>query len=185
MNRQEKRAAAAKAKKEDRAALKRANEKMKAAIQKRLCGPCDACCTLLEVSELDKPEGKPCELLSDAGGGCSAYADRPKGCRNWECSWRMGLGREEDRPDKSGIVFDVTRKHARFPALVAREVEPGQSFQSESGFELLGRMVQDGHMIILLMENGGRRVIGPEAKLKEIRELADEQKAQMEMGALQ
>ena len=42
----------------------------------RVCGPCQACCTHLDIDELEKPEGVRCHHLRKFG--CAVYAARPK-----------------------------------------------------------------------------------------------------------
>jgi uncharacterized protein YcaQ len=45
---------------------------------------------------------------------------------------------------------------------------------------MLKRLVDEGNMMILMKEGGARRVYGPTEKLKEIRELAEQEKSYME-----
>lgn len=181
MNRRQKRAAEKLATQNDKRRLQLANELVQQYLKKRDCGACDACCTLLEISELDKPAGKPCHNLSDAEEvvGCCNYDSRPEGCRNWNCSWRMGLGHKAERPDKIGLMFDVTRGAAKFPALVVRETREG-AYEEPEAQEMLKRLVEEGNMMILMKDGGARRVYGPADKLAEIRQLAEMEKAHME-----
>ncbi len=83
----------------------------------RSCGNCDACCTVLSISCLDKPAGVRCSHLiqnseDQAGAGaCSIYDDRPEPCAGFVCVWlrdNIGLLSEEDRPDLSGILFTAS-----------------------------------------------------------------------------
>src|SRR5262249_53138238 len=69
----------------------------------RSCGACTACCTVLNIKTLGKPSGCDCEHLTP--GGCGIYPDRPEACREYHCLWRMGWGRPEDRPDRSGVLL--------------------------------------------------------------------------------
>lgn len=82
-------------------AERRRQEKAFAKTISRKCGECTACCTIMEVAELSKPQRVACSYASD---GCRIYRDRPHSCRIWFCGWMMGFGRDEDRPDKSGVV---------------------------------------------------------------------------------
>lgn len=72
---------------------------------KRKCGDCSACCFTFENIELKKPVNKWCEHA--CGNGCAIYTAKPVECRAFFCHWLQGYGKEEDRPDKIGIVFDI------------------------------------------------------------------------------
>jgi len=69
----------------------------------RPCGDCTACCTKLSIVELTKPEGVGCRHETPTG--CGRYASRPGSCRSFYCLWKVGVGRENERPDKSGFVM--------------------------------------------------------------------------------
>lgn len=181
MNRRQRRAGKSIADARDKERLRKANKRIREMLIRRQCGACDACCTLLEVSELEKPANTPCPWLSDKEGmaGCGHYNERPTGCRSWDCSWRMGLGHKDERPDKIGLMFDQTRGASKFPALVVRETRPG-AYEEPEAQAMLKRLVDEGNMMILMKEGGARRVYGPTDKLREIRQLAEQEKAQME-----
>lgn len=78
---------------------------------RRRCGPCSECCTLIPVGELDKPGFTRCEHLRKRR--CSIYAERPPGCRLFECAWLMQKDGPQGkpvmpallRPDKVGAVM--------------------------------------------------------------------------------
>lgn len=75
---------------------------------KRECGSCTACCTLMWVEELEKPERVPCPHL--CAKGCGIYETRPGSCGAFLCLWlwdEQGLLREDDRPDKSGVMLFI------------------------------------------------------------------------------
>jgi len=55
------------------------------------------------VNELDKPLNTSCVHLAPVG--CGIYESRPQSCREYDCAWLHGHFREEDRPDKTGIVW--------------------------------------------------------------------------------
>lgn len=76
-------------------------------IQPRSCGECRACCTVLGVRELEKPNYQRCD--HECAKGCAIYASRPQTCRDYYCMWAQGLieGDERRRPDKLGVVFDL------------------------------------------------------------------------------
>src|SRR5579872_5901236 len=69
----------------------------------RACGGCTACCKVMEVWEIGKAAGIWCSHCT-IGMGCQRYDSRPEPCREFKCQWLMGLGEDEDRPDKSKIV---------------------------------------------------------------------------------
>jgi Fe-S-cluster containining protein len=72
--------------------------------QLRNCGECVACCQIYAIPELDKPGGVLCK---HACKGCNIYPTRPKMCREFRCHWLNGYFKEEDRPDKLGVVFSM------------------------------------------------------------------------------
>lgn len=75
----------------------------------RTCGGCDACCSVLNIPELNSPAFSRPSCMAECG-GCGMYDDRPSICRGFECVWLMedpeltGLG-EEHRPDRLGVVI--------------------------------------------------------------------------------
>lgn len=84
----------------------------------RTCGDCTYCCKVMAVTELAKPAGQWCQHCT-VGTGCQIYADRPEGCRAFECFWlqsgnfpegsKMYRMPEEMRPDRVKAVFSGTR----------------------------------------------------------------------------
>jgi hypothetical protein len=75
----------------------------------RQCYECDVCCKIAEVKENDffKPAGKPCQYLDK---GCTIFDQdkRPKMCSSYQCGWLRGFGKENDRPDKSGVMLSIS-----------------------------------------------------------------------------
>jgi hypothetical protein len=72
---------------------------------KRTCGGCTECCMAVAVAELEKPYFAKCR--HQAATGCSVYAGRPKGCRQYNCAWLQGLLTDAMRPDKSGFIVSA------------------------------------------------------------------------------
>jgi hypothetical protein len=75
------------------------------ALNKRACGPCNACCVELkiDVAELRKKARVPCQHLTAAG--CGIYASRPPVCQQFLCGWRLFEDMGDDwRPDRSGVL---------------------------------------------------------------------------------
>jgi hypothetical protein len=93
----------------------------------RQCGGCTACCTTMGVGEISKPAFVKCKHA--CAQGCSIYEDRPESCAVWACLWRRGLVMPEDmRPDKLGIVFDLSIDDNNIfgqTCLYAMEFRPG------------------------------------------------------------
>jgi hypothetical protein len=76
---------------------------------KRQCGKCFACCYVGEIIEIGK---SPYAICPHANGNlkenhCKIYDTRPKSCSGFECAWKRGFGREEDRPDLSNVLTSV------------------------------------------------------------------------------
>ncbi|MBS0297922.1 MAG: YkgJ family cysteine cluster protein [Proteobacteria bacterium] len=59
---------------------------MNAPAPGRECGACTMCCSLLQIDELQKPEGVACVHVRE-GGGCGIYETRPGVCRAFYCLW--------------------------------------------------------------------------------------------------
>ena len=72
---------------------------------KRTCGGCTACCLTHEIYEIKKPAGKLCPHCKP-NVACKIYRRRPKGCVDFYCEWRKGVGDESHRPDRLGAVLD-------------------------------------------------------------------------------
>lgn len=77
-------------------------------VLQRTCGDCNACCTFLAVVELGKEPLVRCSHLVDGTRGCSVYEERPDSCREFRCLWHQGAVGHKDRPDKIGVMLDVT-----------------------------------------------------------------------------
>lgn len=104
--------------------------------EQRSCGKCDACCYVLEVRELKKPEYTDCQHRKP-GGGCQIWTEpsRPAVCGQWNCGWLLGWLSEEARPDKSGIVFYPVAAHlteAGIAHVAGQEIWSG-ALESEAG----------------------------------------------------
>src|SRR5262249_34203215 len=79
------------------------------ALNKRACGPCTVCCTVLKIDtpQLRKPADTPCKHLCATG--CGIYEARPPVCQQFLCGWRLFAELGDDwRPDLSGVL--VMRK---------------------------------------------------------------------------
>ena len=120
----------------------------------RSCGDCIACCVYLRIDDekLQKAGMTHCPHLTLPGpikedeiyltgdsckGNCSVYSDQPKVCDNYKCAWLLGYGNEEDRPDKSLILFDTA--HQIENCLEAKPLAPDQE-DTEKGRAVINRM---------------------------------------------
>jgi hypothetical protein len=102
---------------------------------KRRCGECSLCCKLLPMTDKANPEAREaiasmikaglmsedeartitpdfdkaagCKCQHQRMKGCSIYARRPFGCRNWSCRWLINDDTGElRRPDRTHYVVD-------------------------------------------------------------------------------
>ena len=132
-------------------------------IPERTCGDCVACCAYWRIEELNKPPMNDCKYVtltkpskkgsifltgSSKNGNCSIYNKRPKACQEYRCAWLDGYGEEEDRPDKSLIMFD--NKHNIENAYQARPLAPGQESVIK-GKEVIERMSKSLNTPIIVM----------------------------------
>lgn len=137
----------------------------------RTCGDCTACCTVMGVKSIDKPEGTPCSKLCKAG--CSVYAERPDDCRDFSCVWLQDDGRvlrNMERPDRVGVMFDVTQEGSKLGnALVARTVRPG-AFLELAATRLIKKLAR--RTLIVLVDGERRGLVGPEDLIKKANKIA-------------
>lgn len=75
----------------------------------RACDSCTLCCHLISVPEIEKKAGQRCVHCA-AGKGCVIYPERPRKCAGFLCSWALGEGPAEMRPDRCWCVFDYEPK---------------------------------------------------------------------------
>jgi hypothetical protein len=134
----------------------------------RSCGTCTACCTAKGVKELKKPDGVKCTHLVNGVKGCSIYEGRPSSCVEWSCLWRLGGFEGADRPDRVGVVVDVTEvNHDVWPdgqAFTVREAYPG-------GIERASTFLQSiaAHSVVVVVRPGRpREVLGPPEKVEQV-----------------
>lgn len=148
----------------------------------RTCGDCTACCTVMGVKSINKPERKPCPNL--CASGCSIYADRPEDCRDFACVWLVDDGRvfrNMERPDRVGILFDATQEGSKLgQALIARPVRPG-AFSELAAKKMIDKLAK--RTLIVIIDGEKRKLIGPDhlvekvQKLREVREIAEARKS--------
>ena len=116
-----------------------------ASAMPRQCGACTACCTVMQVSDIDNSAG--CRCVHQRDHGCAVYESRPEGCRGFTCLWLADVkGRfgPEHRPDRFGLVLaDDADEAGPEPAIAAREVWAGAASQPRARqlLSLLGRVM--------------------------------------------
>lgn len=96
-------------------------------VRGRACGACRACCKLPDIPELRKPINTWCRHIDfdNPEGGCSIHARRPATCRGFECAWLSGLGDEQDRPDRLGVMYQPIKMPDGSQGLAAVEFASG------------------------------------------------------------
>ena len=132
--------------------------KVAAARQARLCGECTSCCTVMAVTELNKPRGQACKHI--CASGCAIYDERPDSCRRFDCLWRLGFARDEDRPDRFGVIFDITPqdRDSGLQAVMAFEARAGAFAEQKVRYQLERHAKKH---LVLLMVPGKVEVLGP------------------------
>lgn len=82
---------------------------------------------LPEIPSMGKPVDTWCDHADPTSDhrGCTDYENRPAGCRAFSCGWLRGMGDEEDRPDKLGVMFQPVTHDELGEALAFVEAEPG------------------------------------------------------------
>lgn len=120
----------------------------------RKCGTCSACCRWPSVKEIDKPPRVPCQYLESQGFCCTIYADRPKACSAYNCTWMRGIGSDlenRDRPDSYGVLID--RRWCQYGhVLVAKSLTPKAAL-SKKGQAAIMRAVKDSKMICVVLDD--------------------------------
>jgi hypothetical protein len=94
----------------------------------RECGGCRVCCKSPEIPLFGKPADTWCTHAIVGGGetgGCRIYSQRPHGCAEFRCGWLMGLGSEQDRPDKLGVMWQFTTDSSGARVVAFVEYRPG------------------------------------------------------------
>lgn len=106
---------------------------------KRICGDCQACCYATRIDELKKPAFQRCDLQCSTG--CSKYDGRPNECRDYKCTWLIGFGNEEARPDKLGIMF-TSRSHPKLGPWVSAHVTNREALKGERFKKVLAELTE-------------------------------------------
>ena len=54
------------------------------------------------MPEVEHVAGSTCRHLCDAGCELHSSPAQPAACRDYRCTWRLGMGASSDRPDRAG-----------------------------------------------------------------------------------
>jgi len=136
----------------------------------RECGACQACCQVMGIHELGKPEQQRCPHQCKKG--CGIYAERPGSCQAYRCRWLHGDPNlsQRDRPDRLGVIFDnhsaLNEELAGLKYIVAREVRPG-AFKGKRAKRWMRALEQD-RILVWVNFAGDNKVTGPVELLKEL-----------------
>ena len=144
----------------------------------RNCGDCIVCCVYsrIDVPEFQKESMTHCPHLklpgpikentiyySGAGlKNCKVFGTdkHPKCCTDYDCAWKKGHGLEEDRPDRTLILFDAA--HHIDNALEAKPLKEFQE-ETEEGKEVIDRMSKSTKMPVIVLnfyERTIQRIVG-------------------------
>ena len=74
----------------------------------RACGSCMLCCKVMQVPELNKPQGTMCSHAV-VGKGCTIREHRPRSCRHFFCGWRINPSIDAMwKPEVCGFVITLS-----------------------------------------------------------------------------
>ena len=152
----------------------------------RTCGECRACCVAFGVHDggVNKEPGKPCHHLRPAPTttACEIYEERPASCRAFRCFWLQGMGHDDDRPDRTGVVVgaqvtafsgdprvrapgvvgrlldSAAAKTGNLVAMVVTETTAG-SFGAEA--RRLVDAISAAAPVFVMFRDGRRKLLGP------------------------
>lgn len=91
----------------------------------RICGSCQLCCTLLTVSEIEKPIEQRC--VHQCQRGCAIHDTKPDSCAAFECAWLQGQAEGWGmslRPDRCGVVFYIEDNPEFRGRIIIAQVDP-------------------------------------------------------------
>lgn len=139
-----------------------------AIVAKRPCDGCSACCVTLEVPAAGTKVGEPCQHISP-NGGCSIYSTRPKDCREYVCAWKLGIGGDEQRPDKMGFTITAGRASLGLhPAWLVHELWKGAASTPEAE-EILQRLANPNVVAVMRDARSIARLFFPPHRAEEVK----------------
>ena len=153
----------------------------------RKCGDCSACCYVLKVQNVaphtdgednrelkvfDKAEYTRCVHQKPRGTNCCRiYKERPQACSTFACGWLKGLGTQNDRPDKVGVVFTLEQT-ALGPTLLGLETQKNATKNERPIMQLALRAAQTRNLALIVGNEGSRRIVyAPPGKEVELQKL--------------
>lgn len=133
---------------------------------KRECGDCRACCTIMAVEEIPKPNYQRCQHVGMFG--CTIYAERPDSCQNFQCLWLQGVIDADShvellRPDKLKVMFDYQPDTKFGEVFKAYDVEPGAT-DRPAARTIIETLAAD-HLVVI-MGPKKRQLVGPKKRVK-------------------
>lgn len=134
----------------------------------RPCGECYACCVWLGIAAtplpgskrpFEKYPGQTCPKLDGTNPECrcSIYDSRPQACSKYNCAWKSGFTRDEDRPDKTGLLATVYPGEQTKFSMTIMLFDPDKAGQLSDQNSPLQRMVQEA----ILHEILDVRIVNP------------------------
>ena len=143
----------------------------------RVCGECSACFTVYPVAALNKRPGVTCEHVCEKG--CGIWGTHPQECRTYECLWRSNhLGTDEDRPDKSGVIFGANFDDELGLILYAQEFREGSINKLMDMLNILARK----HLVYLAYHgNVNNLVMGPFDRATQLSEFLESKRIAFEV----
>lgn len=140
-------------------------------MNRRECGECQACCTVLAVKVMSKPEYMPCS--EQCSSGCAIQSTKPAPCVAFECEWLRGDLNEEHRPDKFGLIFSW--QDTKFgKAMIARECRDGAAKEYEPFLKKIGENV-----LIIVSNETDRGLFTPKAQMRKVLKIIEKTKEGM------
>jgi len=130
----------------------------------RTCGSCMLCCTVMHVSELNKPAGVTCSYAV-AGSGCTIREQRPRACRRFFCGWRLDPNIDSLwKPSICGFVLQISMRYASMLVMVDPARPLAWRMQPYHGRlrEWAGRAIQEDKRIVAVVAGGEATVILPD-----------------------
>lgn len=124
-------------------------------VIQRQCGECHACCIAPEVESLKKPDWERCKHLKESG--CNIYGNHPQDCRHYYCGWMQGLGDDEHRPDRIGVMFSLLTSEIIGDHVIVHELEEGalKKVWVHEQIKNLGNKLP----VFKVLPNGSRRLL--------------------------
>lgn len=136
---------------------------------KRGCDGCTLCCFTHGIT-IDgfltfKKAFQWCKECTE-GQGCAVYVNgRPSVCEGFLCAWLEGLGSEEDRPDKTGVVPEW--RNTRFGRTLVIFGRTDEALKTPYAKELVARYVSRGAPVACFSPNEKRILLREGAIVEE------------------